>query len=250
MVNIEQRVCPDLKTTLMLNFLQTRLMSPALIPAIRVSPPVVLSPPPIPHHSCLCLLFLVHFLLVSKLVYRIPCNCGQVYIGETRCRLEMRLKEHRDACERGMIEKSAAVEHAWENESPLDPPGGDHSAGQRQKTGAVGEGGSTHPDDTVRRALQPRWRTGSPQLLDYCDLEAGREEQSSPTFDLQRRVSSATFTPLHWSIELKRWQVIFRAQVGTPCSSFMHKEHSMSIKTKKKLTLLDLDETWFLHSAC
>ena len=70
-------------------------------------------------------------------------------------------------------------------ESPSDRLGGDHSAGPWQRTGAVGEGGPAHPDDTLRRALQPRWRTGSPWLLDRCDEEAGREEQSSPTFDLQ-----------------------------------------------------------------
>ena len=29
---------------------------------------------------------------------------GQVYIGETKRRLEVRLKEHWDACERGMME--------------------------------------------------------------------------------------------------------------------------------------------------
>ena len=43
----------------------------------------------------------------SNVVYRIPCSCGQVYIGETKRRLETRLKEHRHACERGMMEKSA-----------------------------------------------------------------------------------------------------------------------------------------------
>ena len=42
----------------------------------------------------------------SNVVYHIPCSCGQVYSGETRWRLETRL---------GMIEKSAVVEHAWEN---------------------------------------------------------------------------------------------------------------------------------------
>ena len=46
----------------------------------------------------------------SNLVYRIPCSCSQVYFRETKRRLEMTLKEHRDACE--MIEKSAIVEHA------------------------------------------------------------------------------------------------------------------------------------------
>ena len=56
----------------------------------------------------------------------------------------------------------------------------DHGRGQ----GVVGKGGLEHPDDICGRALQPRWRTGSPWLLDHYD-EAGREEQSSPTFDLQ-----------------------------------------------------------------
>ena len=31
-----------------------------------------------------------------------------------------RLKEHRDACERGMMEKSAVAEHAWKNHHPID----------------------------------------------------------------------------------------------------------------------------------
>ena len=55
----------------------------------------------------------------SNVVYRIPCSCGQVYIGETKRRLEMRLKEHRDACERGMMEKSAVAEHVWEHHHPI-----------------------------------------------------------------------------------------------------------------------------------
>ena len=57
---------------------------------------------------------------------------------------------------------------------------------QGQKlAGAVTEGGPAHPDDTLRGAIQPNWRTRSPWLLDHCDEEAGREEQSSPTFDLE-----------------------------------------------------------------
>ena len=47
-------------------------------------------------------------------------------------------------------------------EPPSDPLGGDHHTGPWQKTGAVGEGGPAHPDDTCGGALQPRWRTGSP----------------------------------------------------------------------------------------
>ena len=56
----------------------------------------------------------------SNVVYRISCSCGQVYIRETKRTLETRLKEHRDACERGMMEKSAVAEHAWENHHPID----------------------------------------------------------------------------------------------------------------------------------
>ena len=122
----------------------------------------------------------------SNVVYRIPRSCGQVYIGETKRRLETRLKEHRDACKRGMIEKSAVAEHVWENHHPIDwEETRGHSAGPRQWTGNVAEGGTAHPDDTLGGVLQPGWRTGSPWLLDCCDEEAGREEQSSPTFDLQ-----------------------------------------------------------------
>ena len=70
-------------------------------------------------------------------------------------------------------------------ESPSNRLGGHHIAGPRQRTGAAGEGGTAHPDDTLRGALQLGWRTGSPWLLDRCDEKAGREEQSSLTFDLQ-----------------------------------------------------------------
>ena len=35
------------------------------------------------------------------------------HIGKLIRRLETRLKEHWDACKRGMVEKSAVVEHAW-----------------------------------------------------------------------------------------------------------------------------------------
>ena len=56
----------------------------------------------------------------SNVVYRFPCSCSQVYIRETKRRLETRLKEYWDACERGMMEKSALAEHAWENYHPID----------------------------------------------------------------------------------------------------------------------------------
>ena len=55
----------------------------------------------------------------SRVVYQIPCSCGQVYIGETIRRLETRMREHQDACERGTLEKSAVAEHAWERHHEL-----------------------------------------------------------------------------------------------------------------------------------
>ena len=51
----------------------------------------------------------------TKVVYRIPCNCGQSYIGETRRRLETRLREHQETCQKGTLEKSAVAEHAWKD---------------------------------------------------------------------------------------------------------------------------------------
>ena len=55
----------------------------------------------------------------SKLVYWIPCCCGKAYISETRRRLETRLKEHQDGCQKGTVEKSAVAEHAWEHHHPI-----------------------------------------------------------------------------------------------------------------------------------
>ena len=56
----------------------------------------------------------------SNVVYQIPCSCGMVYIGETKRRLETRLKEHRDACKKGFMEKSAIAEHAWTHHYPIN----------------------------------------------------------------------------------------------------------------------------------
>ena len=55
----------------------------------------------------------------SKVVYQILCNCGKMYIGETARRLETRMKKHQDACCRGLLEKSAVAEHAWEHHHPI-----------------------------------------------------------------------------------------------------------------------------------
>ena len=46
-------------------------------------------------------------------VYRVPCSCGKIYIGETKRALSVRIKEHQDAVRLGHIDKSALAEHAW-----------------------------------------------------------------------------------------------------------------------------------------
>ena len=49
-------------------------------------------------------------------VYRIPCECDLVYIGETGRNLSLRLKEHKTNCEKAELEKSAVAKHSWTND--------------------------------------------------------------------------------------------------------------------------------------
>lgn len=46
-------------------------------------------------------------------IYRIPCECGLVYIGETGRNLSVRLKEHLACCSKGQTEKSSVAKHTW-----------------------------------------------------------------------------------------------------------------------------------------
>ena len=47
-------------------------------------------------------------------VYRIPCECGLVYIGEADRNLSLRLKEHKTNCEKAEHETEAI--HTWTND--------------------------------------------------------------------------------------------------------------------------------------
>ena len=51
---------------------------------------------------------------------QIPCQCGKVYVGETQRRLETRVKEHRDACNKGDTGKSAIAEHQWDQQHQVN----------------------------------------------------------------------------------------------------------------------------------
>jgi len=48
----------------------------------------------------------------SLVVYRIPCCCGMIYIGETSRKLEQKVKEHQDTYRNGDEKSSAIAEHA------------------------------------------------------------------------------------------------------------------------------------------
>ena len=54
------------------------------------------------------------------MVYQIPCQCGKVYVGETQRRLEMQIKEHRDACNKEDAGKSAIAEHQWDQQHQVN----------------------------------------------------------------------------------------------------------------------------------
>ena len=48
----------------------------------------------------------------ANVVYEVPCTCAKVYIGETKRRIEARLKKHKEAYISGQTDKSAVAEHA------------------------------------------------------------------------------------------------------------------------------------------
>ena len=49
-------------------------------------------------------------------LYRIPYECGLVYIGETGQNLSLRLKEHKTNCKKAELEKSAVAKRSWAND--------------------------------------------------------------------------------------------------------------------------------------
>ena len=58
--------------------------------------------------------------LKANVVYRVPCSCGKVYIGETKRALGTRIKEHQSACRLQQTKKSAIAEHAWSTGHSID----------------------------------------------------------------------------------------------------------------------------------
>ena len=56
----------------------------------------------------------------AMIVSQIPCSCGKVNIGKTIQRLDLRLKERKDACSWGQLGKSAIADRAWRHDHQID----------------------------------------------------------------------------------------------------------------------------------
>ena len=89
----------------------------------------------------------------ANVVYKVPCSCGKVYIGETKRRLETRLKEHKEACVKGQTTKSAIAEHAWLEGHPINWDGT-----RILQRGAGDERGNVHTVPADGLTVQPRQR--------------------------------------------------------------------------------------------
>ncbi len=50
-------------------------------------------------------------------MYKIMCECGDFYIGESGRALGIRIKEPKSACEHGYFTKSPLAEHVWQEGS-------------------------------------------------------------------------------------------------------------------------------------
>ena len=53
-------------------------------------------------------------------VYRIPCECGKVYIGETGRNISTRVKEHQAHGRLGHLDKSAIIKHSHEQDHRIN----------------------------------------------------------------------------------------------------------------------------------
>ena len=57
---------------------------------------------------------------LAGVVCQIACQCGKVYVGKTQWRLETRVKEHRDTCNKGDTWKSVIAEHQSDQQHQVD----------------------------------------------------------------------------------------------------------------------------------
>ena len=143
---------------------------------------------------------------LSKVVYRVPCSCGRAYIGETVRRHETRMKEHWNACQKGVLENSTLAEY-------LIKVGGDHSGWPGQEPqGAVAEGGNPHP---VAHPPQQQWETGVAWMLDGCPERQGMQGQPEVTHHFWWHTTPLLVTA-NDEMHGYKWQVLTLAALLSP----------------------------------
>ena len=104
----------------------------------------------------------------ENVIYKILSTCERVYIGDTKCRLETRLKEHKDACIKGFMDISAIAEHAWRGDYLIrwdDTRILQHASRSMEVIGQ--EGRTLHMNSIIKLALQSWWWVQHIQLLDH-----------------------------------------------------------------------------------
>jgi hypothetical protein len=52
--------------------------------------------------------------LTAQCIYKIPCECGRSYVGETGRPLSVRIGEHKFNLKNGFLDKSKLAQHAFE----------------------------------------------------------------------------------------------------------------------------------------
>ncbi|MDI4567834.1 MAG: GIY-YIG nuclease family protein, partial [Mycoplasma sp.] len=68
-------------------------------------------------------------------IYRIPCQCGLIYIGQTKRALKFRVKEHEAYVRKKETQKSSVAQHCWSENHTFN-----FSAAKIiQKTSSIGE---------------------------------------------------------------------------------------------------------------
>ena len=81
------------------------------------------------------------------MVYQIPHQFGKVYAKETQRRLKTRVKEHRDACNKGDMWKCAISEYQWDQQHQVN------WEETRMLDRAKGKGSLTHLKDPCQQLL-------------------------------------------------------------------------------------------------
>ena len=61
----------------------------------------------------------IKLLIACTSTVHMACSCRKVYIGETKWRLETRVKEYWNACDKDLMGRSVIAKQAWESHHPI-----------------------------------------------------------------------------------------------------------------------------------